>query len=578
MRVWSRVHDATTSVQLAPAHIRRPVKVINRRTTLDLARIVKHAGGWLPIIGVTALLGTLSTLALPSVLGRAVDAVVAGEAIHRPLLVAACLILISVAGEIVGAFAGTACTASTTAWLRTRLVRQALAVSPQRSRQFETGDLVSRTSGDAAEAAEAGPSLVTVLSGVLPPVGSVVLLAYIDVWLAVTFVGTVGIVAAVLVGFTRRTADVMTKYQEAQGLLAARLAESLGGARTIAAAATVEREEARVLAVLPQLRALGVQTWRVLAAAAAQSGIVGPMVMVAVVGVAGLQLVNGRISAGDLLAASQYAVLGAGLGGMTGVFAAFARARAGIRRLGQLLNLPPTTYGPAELRSGHGELVFENVTVFGSDGAAVLDRVDLTIPAGRTVAVVGRSGAGKSVLAELAARLRDPDVGTVSLDGVRLTELTHGSLRSSVGIAFERPVMVGTTIADAIGDDYERAARASHAHEFVSRLPDGYETLLHDAPMSGGERQRLGLARAWHANRFLVLDDATSSLDMVTEMQIGRTLTNGSLGSTTRLIVTHRASTAARADLVVWLDTGHVRGVSTHERLLADPSYRGIFE
>src|SRR6185503_14243168 len=144
--------------------------------------------------------------------------------------------------------------------------------------------------------------------------------------------------------------------------------------------------------------------------------------------------------------------------------------------------------------------------------ATVLEGVDLAIPGGAAVAVVGRSGAGKSTLAALAARLREPDDGEVRLDGVPLPNLHHDALRGAVGCAFERPVLVGTTVLDAIGGD-PAAARAAHADAFVTRLPRGYDTPLADAPMSGGEAQRLGLARAWPASRLLVLDDATSSLD-----------------------------------------------------------------
>jgi len=192
--------------------------------------------------------------------------------------------------------------------------------------------------------------------------------------------------------------------------------------------------------------------------------------------------------------------------------------------------------------------------------------------------VVGRSGAGKSVLASLAARLRDPDAGAVLLDGVPLSVLSHNALRSAVGVAFERPHLVGATVGAAIGgsaDNVEAAARATYAHDFVSRLPEGYATPLADAPMSGGELQRLGLARAWPAERLLVLDDATSSVDMVTEMRISRTMTDA--GGRTRLVVTHRMSTAARADLVVWLESGRLRAVGPHEVLWTDADYREVF-
>jgi ATP-binding cassette subfamily B protein len=170
----------------------------------------------------------------------------------------------------------------------------------------------------------------------------------------------------------------------------------------------------------------------------------------------------------------------------------------------------------------------------------------------------------------------------VLLDGVPLQAVNRQALRAAVGCAFERPTLVGTTIGNAISHDALTpvrtlaAARATHAHDFVGRLPDGYFTPLTKAPMSGGERQRLGLARAWPANRLLVLDDATSSLDTATEMQISRTLTEDRYRRT-RLIVTHRTATAARADLVVWLERGRVRAVGPHAELWQNASYREAF-
>lgn len=545
--------------------------------------VARRGGRWLPVIGASALAGTVSTLAMPTVLGNAVDAIVTAGDTNRWLALAAGLIVLGLLSEIVGAFAGAACVAGTTAWLRTRVVRHILSISPQAARRFDSGDLVSRVSGDAGEAASAGPAVVTIASAVLPPIGSVALLAHIDVLLALTFAASAVFVVIVLVIFTRQTADVMTSYQQAQGRLAARLAESLTGIRTIAAAGTVTREEQRVLELLPELRAHGNRTWSVLARAVGQSGVVGPLVLVAVVAVAGFRLADGAITPGDLLAASQYAVLGAGLGSMTGIFAELARARAGVRRLGEILRVEPVRYGHFAVPNGRGRLEFCDVTVRSGDGTTtLLDNLHLTLPAGATVAVVGPSGAGKSVLAEVAARLRDPDDGVVLLDGVPLRDLSHDELRSAVGVAFERPMLVGDTIADAIGfglsrEQVMKAAQASHADGFIGRLPDGYDTELVTAPMSGGEKQRIGLARAWRANRLLVLDDATSSLDMVTEMQIRHTLTNGSLGRTTRLIITHRMATAARADLVVWLARGRVVRVGRHNDLANHAEYLKVF-
>jgi ATP-binding cassette, subfamily B, bacterial RamA/AmfB len=540
--------------------------------------IARRAGGWLPVIGLSALAGTLSLLALPAVLGNTVDAIVSQEDSARWLLLAAGLIGVGILADLVDVYAGVACVAGTTAWLRNRLVGHVLATGPEGRREFETGDLVSRVSGNAAEAAQAGPSLVTVGTAVLPPVGSLVLLALIDGWLAAAFLAGIALVAVVLRLFTRRTAEVVSDYLRTQGRIAGRLAESLAGIRTIAAAGTVELEERRVLEPLPELHRQGVRSWQVLSRSAAQAAVVGPLVMVAVLATGGVALSSGRISPGELFAASQYAVIGAGLGGLTGVFGRLARARAGAARAGEVLDLAPVAHGRRTLPDGPGRLEFRRVTVRAGD-VLLLDGVDVAVPGGAVVAVVGHSGAGKSVLAALAARLRDPDEGSVLLDGVPLRELSHEALRRAVGCAFDRPVLVGATVADAIGPEWtdeevESAARATYSHEFVTRLPEGYDTPLSAAPMSGGESQRLGLARVWRADRLLVLDDATSSLDTVTEMRIDAMLTGD---GRTRLVVAHRRSIAARADLVVWLVGGRVRMVGTHDLLWDEPAYREVF-
>ena len=529
--------------------------------------VAKKAGGWLPLIGFSALLGTLGALALPLVLGRAVDAIVTGGP-PGWFYAAAGLVVLGIVVDLVDAFAGTACVAGTTAWLRDRLVRHVLAAGPRHG--FDTGDLVSRVSGNAAEAANAGPAVVTVFTALLPPVGSLVLLVYLDIWVAVAFLAGVGLVAVVLRLFTVRTASVVTAYLSIQGRIAARLSESIAGVRTIAAAGTVAREEKRVLAELPALHEQGMRSWRVLSTSASQAAVVGPLVLVAVLGVGGLGLAAGRLTPGELFAAGQYAMLGAGLGGLTSVFGRLARSRAGAGRVGEVLDVPPVPYGTSVLPPGSGALEFRSVTV-----DSLLTDVSFTVPGGSSVAVVGRSGAGKSVLAAVAARLREPTSGTVLLDGVPVTALSHESLRAAVGCAFERPHLVGATVGAAIGPAPEAAATATHAHEFVSRLPAGYDTPLTEAPMSGGELQRLGLARAWPAERLLVLDDATSSVDMVTEMRITKTMTDA--GDRTRLVVTHRLSTAARADLVVWLDNGHVRATGPHDQLWAIDDYREVF-
>ncbi|WP_194916234.1 ABC transporter ATP-binding protein [Catenulispora rubra] len=536
---------------------------------------VRHGGAWLPAIGLAALGSTAVTLAVPDVLGSAVDAAAAGHGVGRQLLLAGALMTFGVLCDMTNGYASAACVAGTTAWLRLRMTRRVLDAGPANTGGFTAGDLLGRVCGNAADAGRAGPGAVSAVTGIAPPVGSLVLLAVIDPWLAVAFLaGTVGVIL-VLRSFTRGTTRALRTYLEIQGRIVGRLVESLGGIRTIAAAGTAAAERDRILAELPELHAAGRATWRFLARSTFQGSVLGPATLAAVLAVGGLELAKGRITPGELFAASRYASIGTGLGGLTAVFAAVARSRTGASRAAELLELTEVEYGDRAVPEGTGELTFLGVS------CGMLRDVDLTVPGGAAVAVVGPSGSGKSVLATLAARLRDPDEGEVLLDGVRLPEIAHDGLRAAVGCAFERPTLVGTTVADAIGPHLSRSrvedsAKAARADAFVRLLPEGYDTPLADAPMSGGEAQRIGLARAWPAHRLLVLDDATSSLDTATEALISEALLGGARGRT-RLIVTHRAATAARADLVVWLDEGRVRRVGGHDWLWQDAAYREVF-
>lgn len=282
----------------------------------------------------------------------------------------------------------------------------------------------------------------------------------------------------------------------------------------------------------------------------------------------------------------RYAVLATGVGVLVGQLSGLVRARTAARRLGEVLAEPAPTHGDRSLPpDGPGHLELRGVSA--RRGArTVLDGVDLVVPGGTTLALVGRSGAGKSLLAALAGRLTDPDAGEVLLDGVALPALSRAELRAAVAYAFDRPALLGTTVEDTIAlglrcpspARVREAARTACADAFVRRLPDGYATAVADAPHSGGEAQRLGLARAFaQRGRLLVLDDALSSLDTVTEHQVSEAVL-GRAATGTRLVVAHRAATAARADTVAWLDAGRVRAVGTHAQLWRRlPGYRAVF-
>ncbi|MFI1932706.1 ABC transporter ATP-binding protein [Streptomyces sp. NPDC020330] len=531
--------------------------------------------------------GALAALALPAALGHTVDRLVDGGPVPwSGLLLCAALTLAETGFDAAAAVTGTSTTARLTASLRTRTAARVLAAEPRRALALPTGDLTARLTARTADAASAPVTAAGAVAGVLLPLGALVGLVLIDIWTAAALLLGAPLLVALLRAFTRRTADAGADYQRAQSLIAHRLTEALDGADTIRAARTGAHEHRRVLEPLTALAEHGRRTWAVYGRAVGRSGLLLPLLMLLVVAVAGLRLHAGAIGVGDLVAASRYASLAVGIGALTGALGSLARSRVAAQSLEPLLTLAPLPHrglGPAPDAPGHLEL--RDVGVEQDDGGPLLTGVHLTVPGGTSLAVVGRSGSGKSVLAAVAGRLLDPDTGSVLLDGVPMDGMEPARLRREVAYAFARPALPGVTVEDTIAygpwtaspEAVRDAARAARADGFLALLPYGYATPVADAPLSGGERQRLGLARAFaHPGRLMILDDALSSLDTVTEHHVRRAL-DARAGHCTRVIVAHRLSSAARADQVAWLEDGRIRATGRHHELWADPDYRAVF-
>ncbi|WP_078854092.1 ABC transporter transmembrane domain-containing protein [Streptomyces sp. NRRL F-5135] len=546
----------------------------------------RHSAGRTLAVFLCSAASAAASLAAPALLGRTLDLLLGrDDSADFWLTVCAVVITAEVLLDAVVAWLSGTVAARSTAWLRVRGLRAVLDARPEDGARFSPGDLTTRLSANATEAGNAPVTVAALAASLLAPAGALVALFLIDVWTAVAFLVGLPLLVLVLRAFTRDSSESVARYQRVQSDLAARLLEALGGARTIAAAGAEGRERARILAPLAELSAQGRRMWLVHGRAVARGGVLMPLLTTAVLAVGGLRVAAGRISVGELLAVSRYAALAAGVGAVAGLLGTLVRSRSAARRTAGPAALPALAYGAGSLPpDGPGTLELRGVTVV-REGRALLSDVELRIPGGASAAVVGRSGAGKSMLAAVAGRLTDPDEGEVLLDGVRLETVARDPLRREVGYAFERPVLFGDTITEALADGPGRipesvvrsAARAASADAFVRLLPRGYATPPGRAPLSGGELQRLGLARAFaRAGRLLILDDATSSLDTVTERQVERSLARR-VRPGTRLVVAHRLSSAARADLVIWLENGRVRAVGPHTELWRDPEYRGIF-
>ena len=258
------------------------------------------------------------------------------------------------------------------------------------------------------------------------------------------------------------------------------------------------------------------------------------------------------------------------------------RAIAGGTRIFEVLDAVPEVAereGARPLPPGRGRLVFEGVAFAYEGGPPVLDGLDLEVPEGRTVAVIGATGSGKTTLTQLIPRFADPTAGRVLLDGVDVRDLRLDDLRRAVGVVSQEPFLFSTTVReniaygrpDATDEEVRAAARLAQAEEFVDALPDGFDTVIGERgfSLSGGQRQRIAIARAAITDpRVLILDEATASVDASTERRIQDALRAVMAGRTT-IVIAHRLSTLALADEIVVLEDGRIAARGTHEELSA---------
>ncbi|HVH52321.1 MAG TPA: ABC transporter ATP-binding protein, partial [Gaiellaceae bacterium] len=268
------------------------------------------------------------------------------------------------------------------------------------------------------------------------------------------------------------------------------------------------------------------------------------------------------------------------------------RATASGERIFQVLDEPEEVADRPNGTSqvpGTGHVRFEHVSFEYLPGRPVLEDVDLDIEPGRTIALIGHTGSGKTTLTSLVPRFYDPSAGRVLVDGIDVREYKLTPLRRAIGVISQDPFLFSATVRENIAfgrgelsdGEMERVARAAQAHEFIERLANGYDTVIGERgiTLSGGQRQRLAIARALAVDpRILILDDATASVDATTEAQI-RVGLRAAMENRTTLIIAHRLSTIALADEIVVLDEGRVAARGTHEQLVATSAvYREIYE
>jgi ATP-binding cassette subfamily B protein len=319
-----------------------------------------------------------------------------------------------------------------------------------------------------------------------------------------------------------------------------------------------------------------------------------PMVAQAAVLLVGARMVtHGHLSVGGFVAFNLYlGMLVTPLRSLGMWIGQAQRATASGERIFQVMDEPEEVTdlpGAVELPSGGGHIRFEDASFEYLPGRPVVEHVDLDVSPGRTIALIGHTGSGKTTLTSLVPRFYDVSSGRVTVDGADVREVTLRSLRRAIGVISQDAFLFSATVRENITfgapdlDDQgiEHVARLAQAHEFIERLPERYDTVIGERgiTLSGGQRQRLAIARALAVDpRILILDDATASVDATTEARIRLGLREAMKGRTT-LIIAHRLSTISLADEIVVVDRGRICARGTHDELLESSDvYRDIYE
>ena len=462
----------------------------------------------------------------------------------------------------------------------------------------KTGSLMSRLTGDlfdVSELAHHGPEDLLISAILL--IGSFILMVTVNPWLTLIIFCLVPLLVLITLRKRGEMSDAFRQSKVEMGEINAGLENSISGIRISKAYNASEGEEARFATDNARFVETRRRAVKVMGSFMASSALTSDVLQLVVLIAGGLFVIfaggEGGFDYPELVTFILYVnVFLQPIRKLVSFVEQYQNGMSGFSRFCEVMDAEPEEDAPdaKEIDSVRGEIAFSDVSFsYGEGEKQVLHHVSFTLPAGKTLALVGPSGGGKTTICHLIPRFYEVSCGSITVDGQDIRTLTRRSLREQIGIVAQDLFLFNASIYDNIAyarpdatcEEVYAAARAANIHEYIETMPQGYDTVVGErgVKLSGGQKQRVSIARAFLKNPpILILDEATSALDNITERMIQESLSELSAGRTT-IVVAHRLSTVRRADEILFIDSEGIAERGTHEQLMAQGGrYAGLYE